>query len=338
MRSFHLLALAAAMTAATAACGGDNGNGNGPDNADPTANFTAPACQVGVACTFTDASTDADGTIASRSWTFQDGSPATSTEATQAVTFASAGTKNVTLTVTDNEGADASVTRQVTVTSGTPANQPPVASFTFECSSQDCTFTNTSTDADGTIVSYSWDFDDGSPAVTTEDATHTFAVTELTTFTVGLTVTDDDGASTTTTNDVNVAPPATLNCSGTPNCSLVIDVPSTVTVTLVSEDCEVRGNTFRITSPFEETLFDDGCFETPVPQSFPLQGGAVINAGTEITAEVISGGGTLVSEPAVQVTGSFAEGWTLMFDDGVFADPGGPDFNDLIITIVATPQ
>lgn len=325
------------MTAATAACGGD-GDGNGPDNTAPTATFTAPTCTVGVACTFTDASTDSDGSIASRSWTFQDGNPATSTQATQAVTFASAGNKNVTLTVTDNEGANGSVTHAVVV--NPPGNQPPVASFTATCDAQVCDFVNTSSDPDGTITTYAWDFGEPSSGAnntaSTEDASHTYAAPGV--YTVRVTVTDDDGATSTTTNDVSVSPPATLTCGATPDCSLLIEVPSTVTVTLVSNDCEIPGNTFRITEPFEETLFDDGCFVTPVPQSFPLQGGAVIGAGTEIKAEVISGGGTLVSDPAIQVTGSFLEGWTLNFDDGVFADPGGPDFDDLIITIVATPQ
>ena len=36
------------------------------------------------------------------------------------------------------------------------------------------------------------------------------------------------------------------------------------------------------------------------------------------------------------VTGNFASGWTLSFDDG-FVGPGEPDFNDLIITVKATP-
>ena len=74
MRSFHLLALAA-LAAAGTACGG--GDGNGPDNQSPTATFTAPACVQGTACTFTDGSTDSDGSISSRAWTFENGTPAT---------------------------------------------------------------------------------------------------------------------------------------------------------------------------------------------------------------------------------------------------------------------
>ena len=41
--------------------------------------------------------------------------------------------------------------------------------------------------------------------------------------------------------------------------------------------------------------------------------------------------------PQLRVTGNFANGWTLEFDDG-FVGPGEPDFNDLVITVKATPQ
>jgi len=44
----------------------------------------------------------------------------------------------------------------------------------------------------------------------------------------------------------------------------------------------------------------------------------------------------LAFAPAIRVTGDFANGWTLTFDDG-FGGPGEPDFNDLVILIKATP-
>jgi len=36
------------------------------------------------------------------------------------------------------------------------------------------------------------------------------------------------------------------------------------------------------------------------------------------------------------VTGGFTTGWTLTFDDG-YGGAGEPDFNDLVILIIATP-
>ncbi|MBA3499928.1 MAG: pre-peptidase C-terminal domain-containing protein, partial [Deltaproteobacteria bacterium] len=76
--------------------------------------FTSSANNLVVA--FTDSSTDSDGTIASRAWTFGDGSTSTATNPTR--TYAAAGTYTVTLKVTDNEGATATKTASVTVTAG----------------------------------------------------------------------------------------------------------------------------------------------------------------------------------------------------------------------------
>jgi hypothetical protein len=53
---------------------------------------------------------------------------------------------------------------------------------------------------------------------------------------------------------------------------------------------------------------------------------------------VISGSLRLRIQPALHVEGSFPT-WTLKFDDGEDATPPDePDFNDLIITVTATPQ
>ncbi|MFW6868350.1 lamin tail domain-containing protein [Nocardioides sp. CPCC 206347] len=95
---------------------GGGGGGNQP----PTASFTHSCTNL--ACTFTDASTDADGTIASRSWDFGNGQ--TSTATNPSVTYAAAGTYAVSLTVTDNGGASHTTTQNVTVTAagGGPAN------------------------------------------------------------------------------------------------------------------------------------------------------------------------------------------------------------------------
>ena len=102
---------------ALAAC--ESGNSNqasvtslGTANVSPVASFTH-AC-TNLTCNFTDLSTDADGTIAARSWSFGDGG--TSTAQNPSRTYAAAGTYTVTLTVTDNGGATGSVSQNVTVT------------------------------------------------------------------------------------------------------------------------------------------------------------------------------------------------------------------------------
>ena len=340
----------AALSLVVAACGDDDDNGGGPDNESPTANFEPPVCAQ-LSCQFTDASTDSDGEIAARSWEFESGSPETSTEPNPAVVFSAAGTYTVTLTVTDNEGASDDFEREVTVT-GAPGNAAPTAAFTVECASLECTFTDASTDTDGTIASYAWDFGDPTSADNTsteQSPTHTYSFTQLTEVTVTLTVTDDDGAETTTTQTFDVSPVAGLECSdGTPDCELPIEQDATVTATLTSSDCELSGNTFKVLitppgggTPVEETLFTDGC-NTPVGTTFELQSNAVFAAGTVITAQLISGGQTLELPPALRVQeGSAFPTWVLEFDDGAIGpdtDPLEPDFNDLVITITATPQ
>ena len=82
--------------------------------ADVTAAFTSSAS--GLTVDFTDTSTDAGGSIASRSWNFGDST--TSTVANPSKTYAAAGTYTVTLTVTDNGGLTATKSAAVTVSSG----------------------------------------------------------------------------------------------------------------------------------------------------------------------------------------------------------------------------
>lgn len=89
------------------------GGGSG-GNVPPVANFTFTTS--GLAATFTDSSTDSDGTISSRAWNFGDSGTSTATNPSH--TYASAGTYTVSLTVTDNGGATNTKTQSVTVSSG----------------------------------------------------------------------------------------------------------------------------------------------------------------------------------------------------------------------------
>ena len=85
-------------------------------------------------------------------------------------------------------------------------NQPPIASFTGSCVTLTCTFNGgASSDPDGTIASYSWNFGDGSPAVTTPTATYTYAAGGPETVT--LTVTDNQGATGSTSQQFSPVAP-----------------------------------------------------------------------------------------------------------------------------------
>ncbi len=149
----------------------------------PVAKFT-PSC-VKLACTFdATASFDPDGSIASYQWDFGDGS--TGTGVTTSHDYTANGTYTVQLTVIDNLGASTATVQNVVA-----ADAPPTASFTWSCAAQSCSMdASSSSDSDGTVVTYAWDFGDGTTAsgVTTN---HTFAAAKI--YNVTLTVTDDGG-------------------------------------------------------------------------------------------------------------------------------------------------
>jgi PKD repeat protein len=84
----------------------------GGANTAPTAAFTYSCTDLG--CSFTDASTDSDGSVTAWSWHFGDGGSSNTVNPSH--TYAAAGPYNVTLTVTDNEGGSDSVTQSVMVT------------------------------------------------------------------------------------------------------------------------------------------------------------------------------------------------------------------------------
>ncbi|MBB5873745.1 microbial collagenase [Allocatelliglobosispora scoriae] len=98
------------------ACAAGACAGTPPVNTPPTARFTSAV--TGLSAAFTDGSTDADGTITGRSWSFGDGTSSTAANPVHA--YATAGTYQVTLTVTDNLGATGSVTNPVVATSAAP--------------------------------------------------------------------------------------------------------------------------------------------------------------------------------------------------------------------------
>jgi PKD repeat protein len=93
---------------------------------------------------------------------------------------------------------------------GPPAfpNQPPTASATWSCTELNCSFDATaSSDPDGSVASYSWDFGDGSHGT---GATPAHGYANAGSYTVSLVVTDDRGAqSAPWTAQLTVTAPAT---------------------------------------------------------------------------------------------------------------------------------
>ena len=94
-------------------------------NIPPTANFGFGCMDL--SCSFTDSSSDSDGSIASRTWAFGDGT--TSTAQSPSHTYASAGTYSVQLAVSDDDGAVATSSQTITV-AGSEDNEVPVVIIT----------------------------------------------------------------------------------------------------------------------------------------------------------------------------------------------------------------
>lgn len=134
-------------------------------------------------------SSDPDGTINTYEWDFGDGTSGTGPVVTHQYTRT--GNFTVVLTVTDNRGGIARLSREVSVRDLTP----PVAQFTISPSTGNTTTlfafdASSSVDTDGQIVSYAWNFGDTvkTGGITTS---HRYALPGN--YTVRLTITDNDG-------------------------------------------------------------------------------------------------------------------------------------------------
>ena len=176
------------------------GGNEPPANTPPQANFSN-AC-IWLDCDFSDNSTDGDGNITTWSWIFGDGSSSSAQNPSHV--FASAGSYNVQLTVTDDDGASNSTTRSIDVSEEPVGNTPPTASFTYSCSDLDCSFNDNSSDSDGSIASRSWNFGDGNSSGVTNPS-HSYGAAG--TYSVALVVTDNDGASDSTSQNISVTAP-----------------------------------------------------------------------------------------------------------------------------------
>ena len=132
---------------------------------------------------------DPDGNIVAYSWNFGDGSTASGASASHS--FSIAGAYTVNMTLTDNSGSMSSTTLIISVD-----DRPPVAvissTSTNPLTGTSISFDGTSSsDPDGSVVSYAWSFGDGSTG-SGPRTTHAFATAA--TYTVNLTITDNNGS------------------------------------------------------------------------------------------------------------------------------------------------
>lgn len=178
--------------------------------------------------------TDPDGgPIRTYTWEWGDGTaPQSGVDPRPNHTYAADGTYTVKLTAIDDEGKSSTFTLPVTV-----PNTAPVAVGTVAVDGMTVrTDANGSSDPDGTIASYSWNFGFGLPTVQGATAQYTYATPG--TYRVRLTVTDDDGAFTRLDQQVTVPgattppptdPPTTPPTTPTTPPTTTPTTPGTVT-------------------------------------------------------------------------------------------------------------
>lgn len=228
-------------------------------------------------------------------------------------TMADNGNRTLTATATDSAGQTS--TDEIVVIVDNP-NSAPTASFTYTCVNLACDFDGTAaSDGDGSIVTYAWNFGDGS---TGSGATISKSFATGGEYTVTLTVTDNDGATATDSE------------------ALTVDGPTTGSMHVGDLDgrAGIKGKSGRWEVFVTVTVHDGN--EQPV-------GGAMVTgtwsgsfAGaasgtTAIDGTVTLSTGTLSGGDSVTFSVTDVSG-TLSYESGANHDPDGDDSNGTSIT------
>jgi PKD repeat protein len=142
---------------------------------------------------FMDFSTD-DGSIISWKWEFGDG--VTSYLKNPAHRYTDKGCYQVNLTVMDNNENVGTLSKSILVT-----NLPPHGNFTYISNGMTVTFMDMSSDIDGTIIDWYWEFGDGHSSIQ-QNPGHRYATPGI--YSVYLCIVDDDGDQAHLTQEISV--------------------------------------------------------------------------------------------------------------------------------------
>jgi PKD repeat protein len=257
-------------------------------NVPPQARFTTSTtlAKTGDGVTFdASSSSDPDGTIRSYQWDFGDGTGLAGMTVRHA--FSHSGRFHVTLTVTDNLGATGSSAMDIAVDdppiarfSMSPAKSSPQVSIRFDATN--------STDPDGRINTFAWDFGDGTSS---SGSVVTHAYSRRGSFMVRLVVTDDVGWTNETWQFANIEnrPPSIL--SATPSSPAAVDASGSITFGVTASDPDGDALTYSWTV--------DGVLAGTSSSSFVFTG---TTPGTHVVRVVASdGSGEATSSWQVEV-------------------------------------
>jgi PKD repeat protein len=199
----------------------------------PTSTFTVSAKGLTVTFDASAFSGTQSGTQtaapASFQWNFGDGTPVQSTTSvTITHVYAASGTYLVNLIVLDAQGVAGKMVSQNVTVAPLPANQAPSAQFASAVNLLSVGVdASLSSDPDGTITTYAWNFGDPNSSTNTasgKTATHTYGATGS--YTVTLVVTDNAGLIATSQQLVNIV--------GVPNINPIANFTSSRDALLVS--------------------------------------------------------------------------------------------------------
>ncbi|MHA2428042.1 MAG: PKD domain-containing protein, partial [Candidatus Hermodarchaeia archaeon] len=290
----------------------------------PEASFTySPSTDLSIftLISFSDTSTDLDGTVLSWTWDFGDNT--TSDTQTPTHMYADKGSYVVTLTVTDNDGYVDNSSQSIIIT-----NLPPTAAFTYSPDlpvvDQDITFTDLSEDPEGKTLIYLWNFGDNATS-TTQHPSHQYS--DYGTYTVTLTVTDDESATDTHSITFTVKLSSSIQSSVLP---FIITVGDSVTVSgSLTPSFEGTGIQLAYNMPGGPTFIKTTTTDSIYAGTSNLATFAVLNISTTLSCSASPD--LLILGDEVTVTGSLSPTLIGKPIDLLYLKP---DSSTLLITVL----